>query len=346
MQKRQGIWRKLQAWVSSIPKRNQMVLLGDFNSSLQPQLPNIGLGVGPAHLHKKDSQSLQSLICHAGLNVVNSWSRPGQSASTFWTHRGEGSQIDFIIVRNPCNISEMKAAPLHKSPLVHPTGFRHVPGHCYLKWPEPPKQKKSAAAMTAFRVNQICNGSPHVVEAFRERLQQMHCAAEKLDSQLCEAWSQCQPAAVTLPLIREDPNKVCLKSYWTAKNNLRRINSEEVTSYILIDVTQQVPVSSLSRTSIEHMRRLISAWHASARFQKLNKMLRDRSRAAKQDKTDRRGRCCRQKRPHPSIQVHEHPSPKAAQALYSHQKLRGQASEQLRRARRNKDLLQPNLLQQ
>ena len=77
LQKRQGIWRKLQGWVSSIPKRNQMVFLGDFNSSLQPQLPNIGLGVGPAHLHKKDSQSLQSLDCHAGLNVVNSWSRPG-----------------------------------------------------------------------------------------------------------------------------------------------------------------------------------------------------------------------------------------------------------------------------
>ena len=270
--------------ISSIPKRNLMVLLGDFNSSLQPQLPNIGLGVGPAHLHKKDSQSLQSLVCHAGLNVVNSWSRPGQSASTFWTHRGEGSQIDFIIVRNPCNISEIKAAPLHKSPLVHPTGFRHVPVHCYLQWPKP---KKSEATMTAFRVNQICSGSPHVVEAFRERLQQMHCTAEKLDSQLSEAWSQCQPAAVTLPITGDDSNRVCLKSYWAAKNNLRKISSEEVTSYILVDASQQISTSSLSRTSIEHMRRLLSAWHAAARFQKLNKLLRDRSRAAKQDKINK-----------------------------------------------------------
>ena len=287
MHKRQGIWRQLQGWVSSIPKRNQMVLLGDFNASLQPQLPNIGLGVGPTHLHKKDSQSLQSLVCHAGLNVVNSWSRPGQSASTFWTHRGEGSQIDFIIVRNPCNISEIKAAPLHKSPLVHPTGFRHVPVHCYLQWPKPPQQRKHDATMTAHRVNQICNGSPHVVEAFRERLQQMHCTAEELDSQLSEAWSQCQPAPVTLPLIRDESTRVCLKSYWVAKNNLRRISIEEVTSYILADASQQIPTSRLSRTSIEHMHRLLSAWHAAARFQKLNKQLRDRSRAAKQDKINK-----------------------------------------------------------
>ena len=35
------------------------------------------------------------------------------------------------------------------------------------------------------------------------------------------------------------------------------------------------------------MRRLISAWHASACFQKLNRALRDRSRAAKTDKINK-----------------------------------------------------------
>ena len=214
-------------------------------------------------------------------------SSPGAGQATFWTHRGEGSQIDFIIVRNPCNLSEIQAEPLHKSPLVHPTGFRHVPARCYLRWPEPPKQKKSAAALTAVRVNQVCNSSPHVVEAFRERLQQMQRTAEQLDSQLCEAWSQCQPATVTLPIIKEEPNKVCLKSYWAAKNNLRRANAEEVTSYLLTDCTQPVQTSSLSRTSIEYMHRLISAWHASACFQKLHRALRDRSRAANTDKINK-----------------------------------------------------------
>ena len=68
-----------------------MVVVGDFNASPEASHPNIGKGVGHAHIHKKDGHALQALIQTAGLNAANTWGKSGQSASTFWTHKGEGS---------------------------------------------------------------------------------------------------------------------------------------------------------------------------------------------------------------------------------------------------------------
>ena len=121
--KRQEVWSKMQGWIAGVPKRNLLGILGDFNASLYPQHPHVGFGVGHSHLHKKDGQALQSLIQTAGLNAVNTWGKSGQKASTFWTHRGEGSQIDFILVRNPCNLSRIRSATLPQAPIVHPHWF-------------------------------------------------------------------------------------------------------------------------------------------------------------------------------------------------------------------------------
>ena len=106
--KRQEIWQHMQGWIAGIAKRNSLVILGDFNATLTPLHPHVGKGVGHEHVHKKDGHAFQSLIQTAGLNAVNTWRKRGLPASTFWTHRGEGSQIDYIIIRNPCAISQLR----------------------------------------------------------------------------------------------------------------------------------------------------------------------------------------------------------------------------------------------
>ena len=214
--RRQEVWQKMHGWVAGIPKRNLLGILGDFNSSLYAQHPHVGSGVGHSHLHKKDGHALQSLFQTAGLNAVNTWGKPGQKAATFWTHKGEGSQIDFILVRNPCNLSHIRSTTLPKAPIVHPTGFRHIPVQCFLEWPKPPRAKPSQST-TAFQVTRVCTRFPQVLDQFRSKLQQLSCTAEQLGSQLQQAWEQCRPATAILPLASSQPSSICLKSFWTAK---------------------------------------------------------------------------------------------------------------------------------
>ena len=148
---RQDIWQRMQGWIAGVPKRNLLAVLGDFNAALSPHHPHVGTGVGPAHDHKKDGHALQSLIQTAGLNAINTWRKRGSQASTFWTHRGEGSQIDFILTRNPCALSQLRPSALPQAPIVRPTGFRHVPVQCYLQWPKPPRTTQSPQ-VTALQV--------------------------------------------------------------------------------------------------------------------------------------------------------------------------------------------------
>ena len=73
MNNRQDIWQRMQGWIAGVPKRNLLVVLGDFNAALSPHHPHVGTGVGPAHGHKKGGHALQSLIQTAGLNAINTW---------------------------------------------------------------------------------------------------------------------------------------------------------------------------------------------------------------------------------------------------------------------------------
>ena len=275
----------MQGWIAGVPKRNLLGILGDFNASLHPQHPHVGFGVGHSHLHKKDGQALQSLIQTAGLNAVNTWGKPGQKASTFWTHRGEGSQIDFILVRNPCNLSRIRSATLPQAPIVHPTGFRHVPVQCFLDWPSPPRTKLSQGT-TAFQVARVCNRSPQVLEQFRSRLQQVCCTAEQLDSQLQEVWEQRRPAKATLPIVSSQTGSICLKNFWSAKRRLKALVGSPVDHYVLLIPEHTDHSPQLSSSTRQYLQHLLQCWHATAGFQRLNVALRKRSQQARTDKIE------------------------------------------------------------
>ena len=205
--KRQEVWQQIHGWIAGVPKRNLLVALGDFNASLAPQHPHIGQGVGHVHVHKKDGHALQSLIQTAGLNAVNTWQKGGQQASTFWTHKGEGSQIDYILVRNLCSLSQLRPGTLPHAPIVHPTGFRHVPVQCQLRWPKPPHTTPTSQ-VTAQHVRRVCAQLPQVMDQFKEKIQPLQCSAEQLDVKLQEVWQKCSPAKPILP-IQPDNNAIC-----------------------------------------------------------------------------------------------------------------------------------------
>ena len=285
MNSRQDIWQRMQGWIAGVPKRNLLAVLGDFNAALSPHHPHVGTGVGPAHDHKKDGHALQSLIQTAVLNAINTWRKRGSQASTFWTHRGEGSQIDFILTRNPCTISQLRPNTLQQAPIVRPTGFRHVPVQCYLQWPKPPRTTQSPK-VTAFQVKRVFSKSPQVLEHFRDRVQQLDCSAEHLDFKLQEVWQQCCPQKAILPVQQSSSDSICLKNFWASKRRLQSLSVLSTSiSWPLRCCGSHASADPLL-SACKYMQHLLACWKATACFQRLNTALRKSSQQAGSDKVD------------------------------------------------------------
>ena len=286
--KRQVNWQRIQSWTSGVPKRNLLVILGDFNSTLEVHPPNVGHGVGHAHAYKTDAQALQSLLITAGLTAVNTWSKPGQAASTFWTHRGEGSQIDYIITRNPVNHASLKSSTLPQAPIVHPTGFRHIPVQCYFTWPKPPKQQQQSMTWTASRVNQASARCPQLIPRFRAGLAHMSCAAEQLNANLLEAWQCSQQPPVQLPLATSQPDRICLKTFWEVKRHLRVLTNTCLEDYVILQpACLATTFQNAFHTTRRFFQHILKCWRTAAQFQKQNSALKARSTQARKQKLEK-----------------------------------------------------------
>ena len=236
----------------------------------------------PTHTRKMVRQT-------AGLNAANTWGKSGQLASTFWTHKGEGSQIDYVLVRNPCNLASLQCNPLPNAPVIHPTGFRHIPVQCFLPWPKPPQSHKQSTIWTASQVDRICKKHPYVLEQFRSALQQTtaSCTADQLDAQLREAWQQCQPASITLPIQPQYGNQICLKAFWAAKRNLKTIADNPAAPIGIVSNGAARSVADIHGTSRNFVQLILQGWQAAARFQRLQSAIRKRSNQARKDKIER-----------------------------------------------------------
>ena len=286
--KRQIVWHRMQGWISGVPKRNLLGIMGDFNSTLEARPPNVGNGVGHAHTHKTDAQALQSLLQTAGLMAANTWSKPGQAASTFWTHRGEGSQIDYIITRNPVNQASLKSSTLPQAPIVHPTGFRHIPVQCYFTWPKPPQHQKQSIEWTASRVNQASARCPQLMARFRAQLDHMSRTAEQLDASLLAAWQSSQQPVVQLPLAASHPDRICLKTFWEVKRRPRVVANTSSEEYVILHpIHPAATFQNVFSTTRGYAQHLLQCWQTAAKFQKQNAALKARSTQARKQKLEK-----------------------------------------------------------
>ena len=220
--------------------------------------------------------------------AVNTWSKPGHAASTFWTHKGEGSQIDYIIARNPVNQASLKSSTLPQAPIVHPTGFRHIPVQCYFTWPKPPQHQKQSMEWTAGRVNQASARCPQLMARFRAQLDQMSCAADQLNASLLEAWQSSQQPIIQLPLAALCPDRICLKTFWEAKRRLRVLASTSLDEYVILHPIR--PASTFQNvfsTTRRYSQHLLQCWQAAAKFQRQNSALKARSAQARKQKLEK-----------------------------------------------------------
>ena len=280
LEQRQVVWNRIRSWIASIPRRNSLVIAGDFNASLEPS------GTGPVHWRKKDNFAIQAIIQTSGLNAVNTWRKAGRQASAFYTHRGEGLQIDYILLRNPCNLSRLTACTLPHSPIVHPTGFRHIPVQCAIPWPTVPKQP-STISLTAASVRRTCARQPAILEKFCQEVADLSCPAEELGQQLLAQWQSCQQAAPRLPIAQSPTQDTYLKSYWESKRKLRAL-AESALPPCILSGREAATLQKQGQVTCagQFMQAILQRWRATAAFQAHNIALRKRTRDRKREKVE------------------------------------------------------------
>ena len=100
-EQRQQVWLALDRCLARIPARDSLALMGDFNTSLKPQVPHVGAHTNPLSCHPpEDMTDFSALLVTYDLVALNTWSRPvdRKLPSTFKFQDTE-SQIDFILTR-------------------------------------------------------------------------------------------------------------------------------------------------------------------------------------------------------------------------------------------------------
>eukprot|EP00439_Symbiodinium_sp_Y106_P087445 s228_g54.t1 len=134
MDQRQQVWQAVHRCLHGLPVRDSILLLGDFNTPVQTELPYVGHHVSPLPSHPpEDMEKLKLLMRAHALVAINTWRSNAAPAATFKWGKAE-TQIDFLMVRQrDASVQAKKAAALrtfHVGASRH-TGAIHFPVLAY-----------------------------------------------------------------------------------------------------------------------------------------------------------------------------------------------------------------------
>ena len=136
LQNRERWWGLLEKVLASLPTRNCLVMLGDFNSSLRAS-PRI-TGTSTFHWRGRshwgtthaDHPRLLQILRHFALVALNTWS---SKLGPTYVHGTTASRLDYICVRQMYADGMAKQVRyLWDSPFISQTNYGHVPMLCTL----------------------------------------------------------------------------------------------------------------------------------------------------------------------------------------------------------------------
>ena len=279
------IWTHIRSFVTQTPKRNSLIVLGDFNCPLLPCHPHVGPGVAS---HKSsvhaDQPEFQTLVQSLGLTATNTWGRAGPSAGTYLHFNEHTTQIDFILTRLPFRPDIMHAVPLCRSLLVHPTGLRHVPVSGRIPLGQLPRAATVQSRLTSKSVQASLEAQPDLSHKFQQALTKYLIPGLDPEEALQTAWKECRPRHPPKPA-SVTPQRPCLKTYWDSKRQLRQVtqSTDQYWSPVVWHCTQ-APSAVVLRCFPGAAKRLscfFECWRASLRFQLQSKQLRQRIKLSK-----------------------------------------------------------------
>ena len=97
--KRERIWTRLDRLLSSLPRRNILIMGGDMNTSAKPYSSSFGPSTRRSRCPQPHQQLFLNFIDTHSLQAVNTWSRAAHLAT--FQQDEHNIQIDFLFGRKP-----------------------------------------------------------------------------------------------------------------------------------------------------------------------------------------------------------------------------------------------------
>ena len=136
LQARERWWGLLERVLAGLPTRNCLVMLGDFNSSLQasPRISGTSTFLWNGRSHRGTSHAdhprLLQILRHFALVALNTWS---SALGPTYVHGHTASRLDYICVRQMyADGTARRVRYLWDSPFISQTTHGHVPMLCTL----------------------------------------------------------------------------------------------------------------------------------------------------------------------------------------------------------------------
>lgn len=194
LQQRHIFWDKLDDFIYNLPKRNQLICCGDFNSALPAAPPWTGTGTfrwnglqqtGRQH---KDMQRFLQILRNNTLTAANSWSA---AIGPSYFHSDYAARIDFFLVRlHSCDGATKDAFYLHEAEFLPVNQTHHFPLVCtvpqtHVKFHHSQykpacnyRQRLQCRLASLQETEEWLRLSQHVADSCRQRL---HQAASQLE---------------------------------------------------------------------------------------------------------------------------------------------------------------------
>ena len=182
--RRQHLWKTLDSTMQALPKRNTLVLLGDFNCNVTSFEANVGWGSFHWHgsLHENtrhvDVGDFMAILRTHGLVVLNSWNpRLGPT----YKHGDHASSIDFMITRlSHADGQAKQISLLSEAPFLGSPDYGHVPLLGSLPYIRIPSKKPHVTGITS-RQRQACRQAwKSNTEPWRMMMHDMYSSLENL----------------------------------------------------------------------------------------------------------------------------------------------------------------------
>ena len=274
LEKRAEIWAKLHTLINSLPKRNQVLVLGDFNCSLDLKDNLVGRGLlHHTAAHASDGHMLHSLLDNFQLVALNTWSYQGKRASTYLPATDKGhSQIDFALLNlAQCDQQARQTRP-RLLPFVPCTGMRHLPLLGSLRQPVLPKQQRPRSGLSQRTVLDLQRKDPRVLDRFQAAVVELDLGNPDLpvEQLLEQAWEYSrghrQSTPHPHPQVRNprlpitSPTQTTITALWRIRAQVRLMQSRG------------------------GLRCFLRLWRANARLRKIQVALRRQCQAQKRAK--------------------------------------------------------------
>ena len=279
LKNRAKFWKQLQNILQQCPSRDITLLLGDFNTDLEPRKGCVGPmnlnQLAPNFARFEDREQLGQILDLFNLVILNSWN--GWHA----TYKFEGanqaqSRIDFAITRRPqADMLARHTQLLDDFPVArHRTGSRHVPvtGTIPMTWtPWKPTQPTGLKFTVQQRrdIHEACKHQTTQWYAF-------HSAVTVAVHELSDGTFEQIEAILTSKS----------HQFFPAVSQVAR--AKPFQDHALAGQTRQMwsLYSQMKRCHGQDLRSLLQAWRLRTRFHALSTALRKRSKVLRREKLE------------------------------------------------------------